>query len=169
MLDLYESVKQVMVAAFYKEAQLDRSLIGVEESIQLKFRKELFQAIMELVEKTDNNTLKNGDIRNKIKLISEKTGCSIGQSQKVVNVYLKCYCLLTKKNQKIIEELDCPLDGQVMSKYKGNALKRTSLKNMRDFGSYLAWQEYLKKVGNGVRIRPDIETYDKIRIKRFLS
>jgi len=38
----------------------------------------------------------------------KKTGLAVGLCQKVINVYLKYYCIL-KNKRKLLEELDCPL------------------------------------------------------------
>jgi len=165
MKEIFKTIKQVLVPMFYKEAQLGRSLRKRNKI----FNVESFKSIMYLVSKADNNTLKNIDIREKIKEVSKKAGVSIGQSQKVINVYLKYYCILTKKLTKIIKELDSPLDNQIMSKFKGANLRKVNLKDLNDFNNYIAWQDHLEKEGNGFRIKPDIDTYDKKRIKLFLS
>lgn len=82
---------------------------------------------------------------------------------------MKYYCILTRKPPEIIKELDCPLDSQIMTKYKTSYLARTSLREMTDIGWYVAWQKQLEFVGNGVRLSPDIKTYDKQRIESFLA
>ena len=40
---------------------------------------------------------------------------------------------------------------------------------MANFDDYVAWQNHLEKIGEGIRLKPDIETYDNERIERFLS
>ena len=82
---------------------------------------------------------------------------------------MKYYCILTNKPFSIIEELDCPLDSKIMDKYKTINLRKRPLKYLDDFDEYAEWQEHMKNLGNGVRLRKDIETYDAERIKLFLS
>ena len=38
-----------------------------------------------------------------------------------------------------------------------------------DFVVYEFLQEQLEKIGNGIRLKPDIETHDRKRIEGFLS
>ena len=165
--DFFEIVKQVLIPIFYKEDQLGRSL----RENNKKFKIELSNSILELAKLSDENRLKNKDIRTKIKEVSKKSGVSIGQAQKTINVYLKYYCILTKKPIETIEELDCPLDSMIMSKFKSKILnlKKVSLKKMNDFNTYVAWQNRLEQAGNGLRLGVDIETYDKERLKQFFS
>lgn len=165
MDDFFEIVKQVLIPMFYKETQLGRSLR--EDNPEM--RKQVFSSCLELANKADNGTLRNEDIRNKIAEISKNAKCSIGQSQKIINVYLKYYCILTKKPPEIIRELDCPLDSQIMSKYQISGLWKYSLREMTDISRYVAWQKRLEFIGNGIRLSPDIKTYDKQRIKLFLE
>jgi len=87
----------------------------------------LKRLIKNLIKKVDNNSLKNKDIRNSIKELSEKANVSIGASQKSINVYLKVYCILANKSDQIIEELDCPIDSFIM---KENQIKKIPLKNI---------------------------------------
>lgn len=165
MGDFFEIVRQVLIPMFYKETQLGRSI----RKNNLEFKKKLFDAALELADKADNGTLRNEDIRKKIMAISSTTGVSIGQAQKVINVFLKYYCILTQKPDAIIEELDCPLDSQIMSKFKTKGIKRTSLRKMNKIKDYIAWQNHLKKTGQGIRLRPDIQAYDRERIRLFFT
>lgn len=162
MKDISEIVKQVLVPMFCKESQLDRSLGGKDK----KVNKALLISIKKLRNKADKGTLKNRDIRKGIAQLSEKTKASAGQSQKVINVYLKYYCVLTNKPQRIIRELDCPLDGKIMSKFGEKGLRKIPLKRM-GFETYVAWQNHLEKEGKGFRLKSDIETYDKERLNSF--
>jgi len=167
MNDFFETVKKVLIPMFYKEDQLGRSL----RKTNVEFKKQLYNGILDLAKKADENKLKNQDIREKIKEISEKSGVSIGQAQKTINVYLKYYCILTKKPAKIIKELDCPLDSKIMTKFESRklGLVKIPLKAMNDFDNYVAWQNRLKEEGMGISLKVDIETYDKERIKQFFS
>jgi hypothetical protein len=165
MEDYFEIVRQVLIPVFYKEAMLGRSL-RVENQ---EFKKQVFDSCIELANKADNGTLRNGDIRNRIVEISKNANASIGQTQKIINVYLKYYCILTRKSLEIIKELDCPLDSQVMTKHKEPFLKKRSLKGMTEISCYLDWQEHLKSIGKGIRLNPDITTYDKQRIEEYFK
>ena len=156
-LEFFDIVRQVLVPLFYKETQLDRSLRKNNQ----QFKKQVFSSCIELADKADKGILRNEDIRNKIVEISKDANCSVGQTQKIINVYLKYYCILTKKPAEIIRELDCPLDSQIMSKYQTSDLRKYSLRDMTDFSHYVAWQKRLEIIGNGVRLSPDIKTYDK--------
>lgn len=165
MEDYFEIVRQVLIPMFYKETQLGRSLR--KSSPELK--KQMFDSIMELARKADNGTLRNEDIRKKILEISDKAKVSVGQTQKLVNVYLKYYCILTRKPIDIIKQLDCPLDSQIMSRLERRDLKRMSLRKMNEINDYVAWQNYLEKIGKGFRLEPDIQTYDNQRIRLFFK
>jgi len=108
-------------------------------------------------------------LEKKIGEISKNASASIGQTQKIINVYLKYYCILSRKPPEIIKELDCPLDSQIMTKYKTPYLTKTSLREMTEISWYVAWQKRLEFIGNGVRLSPDIKTYDKQRIEKFFT
>jgi len=56
-----------------------------------------------------------------------------------------------------------------MSLFKTKDLRRTSLKKMTDIEVYITWQNHLKQIGNGIKLKPDIQTYDKKRIHLFFS
>jgi hypothetical protein len=57
-----------------------------------------------------------------------------------------------------------------MSKYQKNSgLWKYSLREMTDIGQYVAWQKQLEFIGSGIRLSPDIKTYDAQRIKRFFE
>jgi hypothetical protein len=43
------------------------------------------------------------------------------------------------------------------------------LRELNDIERYAAWQKRLESMGNGVRLNPDIRTYDKQRIKLFFE
>jgi hypothetical protein len=139
---MFNSILNFVIPLFFKETQLGRSLEGVKPEIKKQLKKLLFDSILELANKADNETLKNEDIRKKIVEISEKAKVSIGQTQKVVNVYLKYYCILTKKPARIIAELDCPLDSLIMSRYSTKNLRKIWLKEMTKINDYLAWQDH---------------------------
>jgi len=164
-MDLQKIVRKSLIPMFYKEAQLGRS-IGRKN---IKFKKELYKGISRLLKKLDNHSLTNQHIRNEIKRISKSSHVTIGQAQKAINVYLKYYCILTSKSQKVIKELDCPLDSSIMKTFKTKSLKKQHLKNMKDFNEYEKWQKHLYEKGSGIRLQPDIKTYDKKRIKKFLT
>lgn len=56
-----------------------------------------------------------------------------------------------------------------MSKHKTTGLWKYSLRELNDIERYVAWQKRLESMGNGVRLNPDIRTYDKQRIKLFFE
>lgn len=158
-----KTIKEVLIPMFYKESQIGRS-VGKNN---IKFKRKLFDTIIKLIVKADNLKLENKHIRNAIKNLSEETDVSIGQAQKVINVYLKYYCILTDKPSYIIKELDCPLDSKIMSGFDKNKPKNYRLKNFKNFNDYVSWQNYLEFKGNGIRLKADIIAYDKERINSF--
>ena len=177
-----EIIKKVFIPGFYKETLLSRSITWLKKEFnefdERVFKKEVFNAITDLYKKADECKLKNTDIRKEIKKIQKKSKSSIGQSQKIINVYLKYYCILREKWNSI-EELDCPLDSQIMGKYSkkeytektGKKVKKTALYKM-DWKNYENWQDHLDKIAKlekKVRIYLDIETYDKDSIDNFLN
>jgi hypothetical protein len=161
----FEIVRTVLIPMFYKEAQLGRSL----RANNIAFKKQVVTSCIELANKADKGTLKNEDIRKEIKIISTNTKATIGQTQKIINVYLKYYCILTKKPLELIKELDCPLDSQSMKANIYAGLTIYKLKNFNNFDEYVNWQNHLESKGNGIRLSPDIEAYDKKRIEKFFT
>ena len=114
--DMKELIKGTLIPLFSSASQLGRSF-GKDKRPN-NFNKELVKSINHLRRKVDKNTIKNRDIRNNIKKLSNITGASIGQSQKVINVYLKYYCLTKDCPVEVIKELDCPLDSNTIKKSK---------------------------------------------------
>jgi hypothetical protein len=155
-----ENFKDIIVASFYKETQVNRSIYSSKRDgndIDVdKYKRLLRDSIRRLRKLVDNSKIKNSEIRNQIKKLSEETGVSLGQSQKVINVYLKFYCLLKDCPIKIIKELDCPLDSTTME-------KKQKMKNVLDMGDYLYWQNKFEKEF-GIRLLRD-NKYDLNRIK----
>ncbi len=154
-----ENFMDIIVASFYKETQVNRSIhssIRDGRSIDVdKYKRLLLYSIRGLRKLVDNLTIKNSDIRKEIKKLSEETGVSIGQSQKVVNVYLKFYCLLKNCKVEIIKELDCPLDSTTME-------KKQKMKNVLSMDEYIDWQNKFEKEF-GIRLLRDNE-YDLNRM-----
>ncbi len=158
--DMKEDAKDILVASFYKETQVGRS-IGSSNKQNKKinpkeFKRILLNSIKKLRKLVDNRTIKNLDIRKEIKDLSEKTGASVGQSQKVINVYLKFYCFFLDKPLEIIKELDCPLDSTTME-------KKQKMKNVVSMDEYIEWQNKFEKKF-GIRLLRDWE-YDSNRMK----
>ncbi len=154
-----ENFKDIIVASFYKETQVNRSIHsskrdGIVIDVD-KYKRLLLYSIRRLRKLVDNFTIKNSDIRDEIKKLSEETGVSIGQSQKVINVYLKFYCLLKDCKVEIIKELDCPLDSTTME-------KKQKMKNVLNMNDYINWQNKFEKEF-GIRLLRDNE-YDLNRI-----
>jgi len=121
------------------------------------------QLVEELTEKVDNNTIKNKDIRTAILRLTELSKVSIGASQKGINVYLKYYCLISKKSDTILTELDCPIDSFIENACK---LKKISLKKL-DFEDYKEMQIKLEKQ-YAMRIIADIEEWDKRKLEKLI-
>ena len=137
-----ENFKDIIVASFYKETQVNRSIHsskrdGKEIDVD-KYKRLLLESIRRLRKLVDNSKLKNSDIRTEIKKLSEETKVSVGQSQKVINVYLKFYCLLKDCPIEIIKELDCPLDSTTME-------KKQKMKNVFNMDEYIDWQNKFEK------------------------
>jgi len=168
--DAFEVVRKVLIPMFYKETQLARSFRNISNDEKQEFKKELFTTILNLADKVDANSLQNSHIREAIKTLSDNTSGTVGQAQKVINVYLKYYAILTGKQIALLRELDCPLDSKVMSRYERQlGLRRMSLLKMDDFHTYETWQNGLEKTGRGLRISPDLQTYDPDRIRGYLN
>jgi hypothetical protein len=154
-----DSAKNILVASFYKETQVGRS-IGLSKKKRLNFSRELLKSIIKLRKLVDNEKITNTDIRNEIRKLSERARVSIGQSQKVINVYLKFYCLFLGKPEKILKELDCPLDSTTMG-------KKQRMKYIRTMSEYIEWQRgFLTEENFNIRLLKDRE-YDENRIKLF--
>ena len=188
-----EIVKQVLVAMFHKESQLGRSAKNNDDMAKLAFKKRLFDTILSLVEKVDTETLTNIDVRSGIRRLAEEADVTVGQAQKVINVYLKYYCVLRDK-QSLIKELDCPIDSgivkhvwkQLTLEDKVDIENRLSLAqhgvklnwiffseisrlNKLDLLTYELLQKRLEEMGDGIRLLVDFEIYDKERIAKYLS
>ncbi len=155
--NLKELLKDFLIPSFDKESQLGRSFRKTGGRPN-NFNKELFESIKRLRIKIDNGTLKNKDIRQEIEQLADRTGATIGQAQKVINVYLKYYCILIDDKKELIKELDCPLDR--------THLKGRWLYKITTMEEYENWQQKLLK--SGLRILSD-EKYDKNRISRYLK
>jgi len=188
-----EIVKQVLVPMFHKESQLGRSAKSNDDMAKLVFKKRLFDTILSLVEKVETGALTNIDVRSGIRRLAEEADVTAGQAQKVINVYLKYYCVLRDK-QSLIKELDCPIDSgivkhvwkQLTPEDKVDIENRLSLAqhdvklnwiffseitrlNELDFLTYELLQKRLEEMGNGIRLLVDFEIYDKERIAKYLS
>jgi len=75
---------KLLIIEYNKASQLDRSFSKTKLSVQKKyeFRKTLLNYCLELMEKADKGTLKNKDIRQKIKSLSniDPKNISYGQA-----------------------------------------------------------------------------------------
>ena len=155
-----ENFKDILVASFYKETQVGRSIhssIRDGKNIDVnQFKLLLLNSIRKLRKLVDEGTIKNSDIREEINELAEKSGVSIGQSQKVINVYLKVYCLIKDSSLNIIKELDCPLDSTTME-------RKQKMKNVLTMQDYINWQEKFEKEFE-IRLLRDNE-YDLNRIR----
>ena len=165
LLEMREMELKLMIIEYNKASQLDRSFSKTNLTDEKKklFRKCLLETCIFLMNKIDDNTLTNSFIREKIKELKNiDTNISFGQAQKVINVCLKQYCFITK-NEKILYELDCPLDSTTMKPYN---IYNDNMINVNE-KDYLEYQKIFEKENNGLRILKDKE-YDKMRINNFL-
>ncbi len=119
----------------------------------------LKEKINYLINKIDNNSIKNKDIRDVIKELAENVSISIGASQKVINVYLKVYCIIGNKPDSIIKELDCPIDSFVI---KENKLKKISLRQL-NLEDYEKMQNNLERK-YGIRVLADVKSWDDKKV-----
>jgi len=165
LLEMREMELKLLIIEYNKASQLDRSFSKTNLSSEKKklFRKRLLEICISLMKKIDDETLTNSIIRENIKELKNiDNNISFGQAQKVVNVCLKQYCFITNK-EKILYELDCPLDSTTMKPY--NIFNDNMLSvNEKD---YLEYQKIFEKENNGIRILKDKE-YDKMRINNFI-
>lgn len=117
--------------------------------------------IKDLISKVDSNQIKNFDIREAIIKLSELSGFKdrVGASQKVINVYLKYYCVVGNKSEEIIKELDCPIDSLVRKKYQ---LGNISIKNIT-FKNYIDCQNVIEEKFK-IRVMADVPAYDEIKV-----
>lgn len=175
--------KQALVPGFYADSQVARSVKEKEAVSKVDIKRKLFSSIMDLAARADSRTLTNDDIRQSIRQLADEVHISVGQAQKVINVYFKYYCILKWGNDVAkLRELDCPIDREIAKGVwerlsaetrkaytsKGFFLYSMELKNM-DFYSYEWMQAELKEIGCGVRVRADFEIYDKKVIEKFLA
>ncbi len=159
--EMREMELKLLIIEYNKASQLDRSFSKTNLTNEKKklFRKRLLEICIFLMNKIDDETLTNSIIRKKIKELKNiDNNISFGQAQKVINVCLKQYCFITKK-EKILYELDCPLDSTTME-HKNNML------NIKE-EDYLKYQRIFEEENNGIRILKDKE-YDIMRINNFL-
>ncbi|MHA1981097.1 MAG: hypothetical protein ACTSXN_08405 [Promethearchaeota archaeon] len=155
-----EYAKDILVASFINESQVGRSIgSSIRDGRKIVKKKDFNQALLKSIKRlrklVDEGLIRTLDIRKEIKDLSKNTGVSIGQSQKVINVYLKYYCLLLDKPLKIIKELDCPLDSITMD-------NKQQMKNINTMVEYELWQEKFKN-DYEVRLFRD-EKYDLNRL-----
>jgi hypothetical protein len=119
LLEMRNMEIKLLIIEYNKASQLDRSFSKTKLTEQNKkiFRKKLLENCIFLMKKIDDGTLTNDLIRAKIKELKNiDVNISFGQAQKVINVCLKQYCFITMK-EKILRELDCPLDSTTMRSY----------------------------------------------------
>ncbi|MCL2323920.1 MAG: hypothetical protein FWC47_17660 [Oscillospiraceae bacterium] len=164
--EMRELELKLFVIEFNKASLLDRSFSKRNLSSEKKkeFRENLLDFSIYLMNKIDDNTLINSDIREKIQKLKAIDGnISFGQAQKVINVVLKLYCFLTNK-LSLIEELDCPLDSTTMKGYK---IPNAQMINVTE-EDYLIYQKKFDSEYNGIRILKDA-IYDENRINNFLT
>ena len=163
LAEFKENAKDILVATLIKETQILRSIsssfpdANEKSRVIKKFKTEILNPIRKLRKFIDNETIKNSQIREEIEHLSKKTEVSIGQSQKVINVYLKLYSLILDKPEKVIGELDCPLDSTTMG-------KKQRMKNIKSMSEYIEWQKEFEN-NVGIRLYRDHE-YDSNRMEK---
>jgi F0F1-type ATP synthase gamma subunit len=159
-----EKELKLFIIEFSRGSQIDRSFgKNISKETKKKFREALFNGIMLLMGKADDGSLKNADIFNTIKKIKNlDKDISFGQAQKVVNVVMKQYCFITDKENRILKELDCPLDSTTM---KGCKITNNNMKNVSE-NDYIEYQKRFEKEHDGIRILRD-NRYDDLRIDKF--
>ena len=166
LLEMRNMEIKLLIIEYNKASQLDRSFSKTQLTDENKkiFRKKLLENCIFLMEKIDDETLTNKLIRQKIKELKNiDVNISFGQAQKVINVCLKQYCFITMK-EKMLKELDCPLDSTTMKPYH---IFNDSMINVTE-RDYLEYQNIFEKEFNGFRILKDRE-YDILRINNFLE
>jgi len=102
LLDMREMELKLLIIEYNKASQLDRSFSKTNLTNDKKkiFRKRLLEICIFLMSKVDDETLTNLIIREKIKELKNiDNNISFGQAQKVINVCLKQYCFITKKEK----------------------------------------------------------------------
>jgi hypothetical protein len=164
LTNMREMELKLLIIEYNKASQLDRSFskTNLSKTKKTQFRKKLLENCIYLMKKVDNDTLKNNDIREKIKdLTTVDKNISFGQAQKVINVTLKQYCFILNKTDLLIE-LDCPLDTTTMKGY-GIINKKMISVNEND---YLKYQQFYENEFEGIRILKDRD-YDDMRIGNF--
>jgi len=164
--EMREMELKLLIIEYNKASQLDRSFSKTKlaQKSRIEFRKRLLEYCIFLMGKIDNETLRNSDIRKKIKELTKiDDNISFGQAQKVINVTLKQYCFLLNK-KSLFKELDCPLDTTTMRDYKIKHKKMIDV-NEKD---YLEYQDIYYKEFEGMRILKDW-CYDENRINKFFK
>jgi len=96
------------------------------------FKKEALAIIEQMLLNVDDGSLTNYKIRKAIIRIMDACGCSCGLAQKALNVALKYYCFVKGTPLRVIKELDCPIDSNVVAEYykKGKYDSRYRLLNL---------------------------------------
>lgn len=157
---------KLLIIEYNKASQLDRSFSKTQlsQTKKIEFRERLLEYCLFLMKKIDDETLKNSDIRGKIRELTKiDENISFGQAQKVINVTLKSYCFIANK-ENLLKELDCPLDTTTM---RGNRIIHNKMIAVNE-DDYLKYQNIYYKEFAGLRILKDCE-YDKMRIHNFLN
>lgn len=152
-----EKIKLSLLTEFANATGIYRRTIPKDK--KKTYKDNLKKLIKKLIKKVNNNSIKNKYIRKSIKNLSKNAKISTGASQKVINVYLKYYCILANKSNSIIKELDCPIDSFVI---KENKLKRVSLIRL-SLKDYEEMQDTLGKK-YGVRLLADVRAWDDKKI-----
>jgi hypothetical protein len=128
-----------------------------------QYKKKLREIIIRLTRHIDDGSITNSEIREAIKELG-KVSPSIGASQKVINVYLKYYAVVSNKSDAVLNELDCPIDSFVIKENGLNSIgkkhgrKGIALTNLK----LEPYEEMQHTLGQryGMKILADVEAWD---------
>ncbi|MDR1146780.1 MAG: hypothetical protein LBK71_11695 [Verrucomicrobiales bacterium] len=165
---IYESELKVFIITLIQSSQLFRSLGAKRKKLSELAKKELKRKLLdfsiELIKEADSGTLKNSKIHKKIEELTKINKLiSFGRAQKALNIVLKSYCIITRKKQGILRELDCPLDSRTM-KHCGIPENRLLDVEKND---YLCYQKKFEE--EELRIFEDYKAYNENRINKFIK
>ena len=162
--NLRRSAKDTLLVMIYEESQIGRSISSYVGKSMAKEKSEKFKNLLieearNLRTMVDNKTITNQIIRSSILELSKNSSLPIGHAQKVLNVFLKYYCLMTGSPIEVISELDCPLDSTTME-YK------EKIKNIDTMEKYTNWQDRFDELE--IRLLNDLK-YDEQRLREFTN
>lgn len=135
--DLGRWSREGMILHFITATGILRSSFSSDRA-RKRYKNASIRVITRLLDKVDDNSLTNRDIRREILKLSDKTKCSVGLAQKGINVVLKYYCFAIKANPKLLKELDCPIDNRIMRYFYKAGCYRPEYRLLK-----LSWKNYM--------------------------